>query len=146
MYFFLLLIRRLKRSDSLMIIIYTKSSTGNEKSSNHATNYEKVFEAPETILKRTKIFILHHMNNVHMYQSFYFCIKYVSNQSISHKNSLSYLYSSSWIFRSWYSYHQYRHQYKKECDNETKPEKIITKLTIYLTLATDELHIMWKKM
>ena len=58
-----------------MIFIHTKSSTRNEKSSNHATNYEKVFDAPETILKRTKIFILHHMN-VQMYHSFYFWNKY----------------------------------------------------------------------
>ena len=48
-----------------MIIIHTESSTRNEKSSNHATNYEKVFDAPESILKRTKVFTLHHMN-VHM--------------------------------------------------------------------------------
>ena len=48
-----------------MIFIHTKSSTRNEKSSNHATNYEKVFDAPESILKRIKVFTLHHMN-VHM--------------------------------------------------------------------------------
>ena len=52
-----------------MIIIHTKSSTRNEKSSNHATNYEKVFDAPESILKRTKVFTSHHMN-VHICTSY----------------------------------------------------------------------------